>query len=108
MPTNVIMTNEAMQSLDHNIMGGSLYVGMGNSINTVNDGIHIAVESNGIRLTGCAGTVVTLTDTAGRFILAEEVSDETHFIALTSISSGVYIVEVNRNETICKRKFLWK
>ncbi len=108
MPTNVIMTNEAMQSLDHNIKGGSLYVGMGNSINTVNDGIHIAVESNGIRLTGCAGTVVTLTDTAGRFILAEEVSDDTHFIGLTSISSGVYIVEVNRNETICKRKFLWK
>lgn len=108
MPTNVIMTNEAMQSLDHNIKGGSLYVGMGNSINTVNDGIHIAVESNGIRLTGCAGTVVTLTDTAGRFIMAEEVSDDTHFIGLTSISSGVYIVEVNRNEIICKRKFLWK
>ena len=49
-----------------------------------------------------------LTDAAGRFVMAEEVTGSDFLMALPSLPAGTYVIEIVNETSPVKVKFLWK
>lgn len=108
MPENVVLVDAHMNMLPHTMKGGSLLVGQPTGMGHVADGVHVDVTESGLHITGAAGSVAMLTDAAGRFVQAEELPDNDCHISLSSLSAGLYVVEIENEHAPVKVKFLWK
>ena len=108
MPENVVLVDAHMNMLPHTMKGGRLLVGQPTGMGHVADGVHVDVTESGLHITGAAGSVAMLTDAAGRFVQAEELPDNDCHISLSSLSAGIYVVEIENEHAPVKVKFLWK
>ena len=70
--------------------------------------IQISVSREGLRIKNACGTTFTLTDTSGRPIMTELLSDENQLIPLSSLPSGTYMVGIETKGTPVVLKFLWR
>ena len=107
-PTNLVLADASMRVLPHTIDEGKLFVGGTTGIIQTEKGIRMTVEENGIRITSAAGMVAMLTDAAGRFVLAEELANDDCLIPLSSLSAGIYVLEIVNESSPINVKFLWK
>ena len=70
--------------------------------------IQISVAREGLRVKNACGTTLTLTDTNGKLIMTEILSNENQLIPLSSLSSGIHVVKIESKGTPVVLKFLWK
>ena len=107
-PTNIVLTDDAMNELAYTIGEGQLVVGETTGMGLTENGIRVTVEDEGLRIVNAAGMVAMLTDASGRFVLAEELVEDDCLIPLSSLSAGLYVIEIVNEHSPVNVKFLWK
>ena len=83
---------------------------MGNFTNVQNNpnGIQVIIEKSGVRIMNAIGQVMTITDSSGRFIIAEEMSANNQLVELTTMQNGTYLIETTTDDNPVITKILWK
>ena len=107
-PSEAILVDADMSEKPCMLVEGELMVGNATDMEQPSNDIRVKVNEEGLRIFGATGSVAMLTDAAGRFVLAGEVTEEDFLIALTSLPAGTYVIEIVNETSPVKVKFLWK
>ena len=106
-PENVVLVDARMNELPYELTSGKLYVGT-TGVGLLHGDVRVDVTADGLRIQGAAGSVATLLDMSGRFLLAEELSSDDCVVSLLSLPVGTYVIEIATDNSPVKVKFLWK
>jgi hypothetical protein len=106
-PENVVLVDARMNELPYELTSGKLYVGT-TGVGLLHGEVRVDVTADGLRIQGAAGSVATLLDMSGRFLLAEELSSDDCVVSLLSLPVGTYVIEIATDNSPVKVKFLWK
>lgn len=107
-PVNVVMVTNSMDVIETNLIGGTLYVGNFTNVQNNPNGIQVIIEKSGVRIMNAIGQVMTITDSSGRFIIAEEMSANNQLVELTTMQNGTYLIEITTDDNPVITKILWK
>ena len=103
-----ILVNADMSEKPCALTEGQLLVGDATGMKLTTSGIRVMVVDKGLHILGATGSVAMLTDAAGHFVMAEEVTGSDFLMALPSIPTGTYVIEIVNETSPVKVKFLWK